>query len=191
MSGHTESGIQVRWLEEGGLVLGGSSGIPGVSGVWASLASSSVGWQCCLLGKPCTGYWLLFWSENYSVDNPQPPNGCIVWYPHSHVLSLVIVHSVRTDRGVPMGVTGEGSVGNEGEEYLSLCEVNGMSVEGRVLVSGAWTTRGLVLGCQLFLGATAMKCSNSANCGESMFYVHYHVATGRESGTLSVWQTGK
>jgi hypothetical protein len=114
-------------------------------------------------------YWLLFWSKDDSVDNPQPPNGCVVWYPCSHVLSLVVVHLVCADRGVPVGVAGEGSMGNEGEEYFSLCKVNGASVEGRVLVSCAWATCGLVLGCQLFLGATAMKCSNSANCGESMF----------------------
>jgi hypothetical protein len=169
MSGRTESSIQVCWLEEGQLALGDSGGIPGASVVWALLACSSVGWQCCLLGKPCMGYWLLFWSEDYSIDNPQPPNGCVVWYPCSHVLSLVVVHSVCADRGVPMRVAGEGLVGNEGEEYFSLCKVDGTSVEGRVLVSGAWATCGLVLGCQLFLGATVMKCSNSANCGEPMF----------------------
>jgi hypothetical protein len=73
-------------------------------------------------------------------------------------------------------------MGDEGDEYFSLCKVNGAGVKGRVLVSCAWATRGLVLGCQLFLGATAMKCSNSANCGESMFYIHYHTAAGRESG---------
>jgi hypothetical protein len=53
-------------------------------------------------GSPASRYWLLFWSEDNSVDDPQPPNGCVVWYPHSHVLSLVVVHSVRIDRGVPV-----------------------------------------------------------------------------------------
>jgi hypothetical protein len=150
-------------------VLGGSGGIPGASGVWASSACSSVGWQCCLLGKPCSGYWLLFWSEDNSVDNPQPPNGCVIWYPHSHVLSLVVVHLVCIDGGVPVGVAGERVMRDEGDEDLSLSEVDGVGVECRVLVSCTWATHGLVLGCQLFLGATAMKCSNSANCGELMF----------------------
>jgi hypothetical protein len=86
-----------------------------------------------------------------------------------------------------MRVAREGVVRNEGDESFSLCKIDGMGVEGGVLVSGAWATHGLVLGCQLFLGATAMKCSNSANCGELMFYVHYHIVAGRESGTLSVW----
>jgi hypothetical protein len=94
------------------------------------------------------------------------------------MLSLFVVYSVCADGRVPVGVAGEGLVGNERVEYGSLLEVGGTGVERWVLVSGARATRGLVLGCQLFLGATAMKCSNSANCGESMFWYSLSHSSG-------------
>jgi hypothetical protein len=62
-------------------------------------------------------------------------------------------------------------MGDEGDKDLSLGKVNGMGVECGVLASCAQATSGLVLRCQLFLGATVMKCSNSANCGESMVLI--------------------